>query len=298
MSRRFVFTLNNYSDVHIQELRDLSNHEVVRYLVFGRELAPTTGTPHLQGFIVLNRAQRHSWLRNRFAGIHTENARGTSVEAAEYCKKEGDFEEFGELPANQGKRTDIEKFCQWVTEFIEAHGRAPSEREIAFEQPRAFIQYNKASLAYVNAVAPPPALRIGQTREWQQDLANTLEEDADDRTVTFVVDQEGGKGKSWFQQWYITKNPDTCQVLGIGKRDNMAYAVDETKKVFLLNVPRGDMQYLQYSVLEQLKDRMVFSTKYQTRMKILRQAPHVVVFCNEYPDMEKMSADRYVILEP
>ena len=75
----------------------------------------------------------------------------------------------------------------------------------------------------------------------------------------------------------------------------MAYAVDPDKRVFFINVPRLGMEFLQYSILEQLKDRMVFSTKYTSEMKVLRTNVHVVVFCNEMPDMDKMSADRPII---
>ena len=285
--------MNNYTDEHVSILRSIAETPSVRYLIFGREVAPTTNTPHLQGFVIFDRAQRHSYLRNRLNGVHTELTRGSSQAAATYCKKEGDFEEFGDFPDEQGKRTDIEKFTGWVQEFIELNGRIPSQREIATNHPTTFVKYSKACLAYCNAVAPSPKLRDGEPNDWQRSLEEDLENDADDRSVVFYVDAEGGKGKTWFQQYYVTKFPEKCQILGIGKRDDMTFAIDETKSVFLINVPRGSMQYLQYAVLEQLKDRMVFSTKYQTRMKTLAKSPHVIVFCNEEPDMEKMSADRY-----
>jgi hypothetical protein len=112
----------------------------------------------------------------------------------------------------------------------------------------------------------------------------------------FYVDDEGGKGKSWFQAWYLTKNPEKTQVLSAGKRDDIAHTIDKTKSVFFFNIPRGGMEYLQYPILEQLKDRMVFSPKYNSTMKFLTAVPHVVVFCNEHPDMNKMSLDRYIII--
>jgi hypothetical protein len=91
----------------------------------------------------------------------------------------------------------------------------------------------------------------------------------------------------------ISKRPDECQLLKVGKEADMCYAIDESKTIFLIDVPRSKMEFLQYSVLEQLKDRMVFSTKYNSRMKILRSTPHVVVFCNEAPDKSKLSRDRF-----
>jgi hypothetical protein len=84
-------------------------------------------------------------------------------------------------------------------------------------------------------------------------------------------------------------------LLAPGKRDDLAHAIDVSKSVFLFNVPRGSMEFLQYGVLEQLKDRVIFSPKYESTTKVILQKTHVVVFCNEEPDLTKMSADRYVI---
>ena len=74
----------------------------------------------------------------------------------------------------------------------------------------------------------------------------------------------------------------------------MAYALDPTRSIFFINVARGGMQFLQYRILEGLKDRMVFSEKYESVMKILLKPTHVIVFSNEMPDRTKMSEDRYV----
>lgn len=117
----------------------------------------------------------------------------------------------------------------------------------------------------------------------------------DNRAIVFYVDEEGGHGKSWFQRVFISMYEDRVQLLSSGKRDDIAFAVDEHKDIFLFNIARGQMEYLNYSVLEMLKDRMVFSSKYNSQMKILTRVPHVIVFCNEEPDYNKMTNDRFVI---
>lgn len=94
----------------------------------------------------------------------------------------------------------------------------------------------------------------------------------------------------------MTKHSDKTQVLSIGKRDDIAHVIDVSKSVFFFNVPRGGMEFFQYTILEQLKDRMVFSPKYNSKMKFLHKTPHVLVFCNEEPDLTKMSEDRYHIV--
>lgn len=291
-NRRWCFTLNNPTPDDLDRLRDcLGNY---RYGVFGREVAPTTGTPHLQGFFILNNGRSRNALLQELPQMHLEVARGTSQQAADYCKKDGDYEEFGNFPANQGKRTDIQNIMSWLDEFIEDNKRAPSPREVAVHQPTALLRYNNF-MHLARLRAPEPTLQEGDTRPWQRELEDLLDLPADDRSIRFYIDAAGGEGKTWFQKYYFTKHSERVQLLGVGKRDDMAYAIDESKGVFLINVPRGGMEYLQYTILEQLKDRMVFSTKYQACMKIINTTPHVIVFCNEQPEMDKMSEDRYVI---
>ena len=81
--------------------------------------------------------------------------------------------------------------------------------------------------------------------------------------------------------------------MGVGKRDDLAHAVQQDKKYFFFDVPRTQLEYFQYSILEQLKNRIVFSPKYSSRVKVLDHIPYVVVFCNEQPDRTKLTADRF-----
>jgi len=297
-SRRWCWTLNNYQDDELETVRNLydRNRDLVRYLVYGFEVGES-GTPHLQGFVVfkvpvrLERAKRLVGAR-----CHFESARGTNQQASNYCKKEGEFEEFGSVPVGQGgKRTDIDEIIEWLDEFIADTGRAPTEREIALAKPQALLKY-RDFLRVAQLRAPPPAMRVGDPRQWQRELESILDEPTDDeRTVRFIVDEKGGSGKTWFQQYYMTKHPDRVQLLQPGKYIDMAYTIDASKDVFLINVPRGGMEFFHsnFRILESLKDRMVFSPKYQPQMKILQRVPHVVVFSNEPPRRDLLSSDRY-----
>ena len=46
------FTINDYSEEDIQEMK-MFGTEYCTYIVFGKEIAPSTGTPHLQGYAEL-----------------------------------------------------------------------------------------------------------------------------------------------------------------------------------------------------------------------------------------------------
>ena len=274
---------------------NLGGHELCRYLVVGREVGQS-GTPHLQGFVIFNRSVRRSRVSGLLPRAHLEITRGTSEQAATYCKKEGDFDEYGTFPAGNRSNSVLQDLYEWGNAYIEEKGHAPTSPEIACAHPTAYLRYNRVCRLFEHK-APVPNLRDGTPRQWQQSLADELDGNADDRSIKFYVDPDGGNGKSWFQGWYFSKNPDRVQVLSVGKRDDMAHAIDATKSVFFINVPRGGMQLLQYTILEQLKDRLVFSPKYNSKTKVLYNVPHVVVFCNEHPVMGSMTHDRYVIRE-
>lgn len=91
--RHFVFTLNNYKDEDETYLASLE----CKFIIWGYEYAPTTCTPHLQGFISFANAKSHSAVCKLLPGCHVESAR-KPAEAAEYCRKDGVYFEAGEPP--------------------------------------------------------------------------------------------------------------------------------------------------------------------------------------------------------
>jgi len=142
-------------------------------------------------------------------------------------------------------------------------------------------------------LCPVRPLVEGDLLEWQSALEQQLLAPPNDRQVHFLVDPEGGAGKSWFASYWLSKHAEDTQLLSVGKRDDLAHAVDSSKRFFFFDIPRGGMEYFQYSILEQLKNRVVFSPKYESTTKLLVHVPHVVVFCNEEPDTTKLTADRF-----
>lgn len=88
--KNWCFTLNNYTEEHLAQLDQYFSGEVefCKYL-YGKETAPTTGTPHLQGFIIYGVKQRpfeHKELKDM--GIHWEKMEGTVYKNIVYCSKQ------------------------------------------------------------------------------------------------------------------------------------------------------------------------------------------------------------------
>jgi len=108
--RAWCFTINNYKDVHIQQLKDIKT----KYLVYGLEVGKS-GTPHIQGYMELASAQTMSALKKKLPGAHLEPRKATPEQAAAYCKKDGEFTETGTI-SQQGKRNDIQEVCSAIKE--------------------------------------------------------------------------------------------------------------------------------------------------------------------------------------
>jgi len=95
--KSWCWTLNNWTAVALQQLEALFATERVKYLVFGKEVCPTTGTPHLQGFVVFKDRKTFSQVRDVLPwGCHLEmkGKKSTMEEAAGYCRKDGQYKEF------------------------------------------------------------------------------------------------------------------------------------------------------------------------------------------------------------
>lgn len=110
-----MFTWPNYTESTTTHLQSLG----FKYLCFGYEVAPTTGTPHLQGYIVFNNPITLSSARSKLLGAHVEAARDDSLTNKRYCSKTRDsdiianekFEEYGVRPLTQQEKGIFNIFC-------------------------------------------------------------------------------------------------------------------------------------------------------------------------------------------
>ena len=127
-SKRWCITLNNPTPNSIPNLGDPR----IKYAVLGREVGDK-GTPHLQGFIVFRTNFRLKAVVDFIPGCHAETARGTSQQAADYCKKDGDFYESGVCPVDP--KTD--GMARWKDAI-----RAARAGTIEDEYPEIYVRYN------------------------------------------------------------------------------------------------------------------------------------------------------------
>lgn len=163
LRKRWVWTLNNYSEpADLLMLEDMAKE--CTYLVFGFEVAPTTGTPHLQGYCEFKKEKRASFIRKFIprAWIGYKAVRGSAEENRKYCLKIREFDikhgtppndrflEYGICPKlgeGQGKRTDLDAAARLI--------KAQGLQALIDEHPGMYIHYANNFEKYAAKVEKP-----------------------------------------------------------------------------------------------------------------------------------------------
>lgn len=142
----------------------------------------------------------------------------------------------------------------------------------------------------------PPAPRPG----WGADLYERISEPCmpSDRKVLWIYDPRGGAGKTTFAK-YALKHLNVLYVTG--KSGDMKYLLKEHVEkhgdvdVIFVDVTRTQENFLAYQGIEELKNGICVSTKYECAV-VQFPVPHVVVFSNNLPNYAAMSMDRWEVI--
>lgn len=101
--RNFCFTFNNYPDTI------LVDNVVCKYIAYSKEIAPSTGTPHLQGYISFINPKTIQSARAALPGCHVEAMLGSIAQNDTYISKAGEMVERGEKPVSNDNKGRAEK---------------------------------------------------------------------------------------------------------------------------------------------------------------------------------------------
>jgi len=161
-TRAWCFTLNNYTEEERDALRSLK----CKYIVFGYERGEE-GTPHLQGYVHLSTQKTLSAMKKFIPRAHLEPRRGTIDEAVDYCKKDGDFEEYGEKPKTQQEKGVSEK-ARWKRIFEKAEEGdeewlKENEPNVAFKHMATFRSHKKPKTEVMDYEETPHEWWYGPT---------------------------------------------------------------------------------------------------------------------------------------
>lgn len=241
----WFFTWNNYPKDWFQLCQISEGWQEIKKYIMGEEVAPTTGTPHIQGQISLYKKLRFTDMVARFPkGISWQNTRKLR-RAEDYCLKDGN----------------------WKTNWV-------MQRPIVFKE--------KFDMP------------------WQIEILELLKTEPDLRTIHWYWADEGNRGKSRFLKYLCAKHK--AVMVPAKKADSFHTIAKKYEKkqepldLIIMDIPRADIEYINYGAIEAIKNGNVISGKYEG-CHCLFAEPHVIIFANEPPIKEKMSLDRWHIVE-
>nr|ATP66715.1 Rep [Rodent circovirus] len=137
-SIRWCFTLNNYSEKELTDLKAWLDGTKVYIAIIGMEQGEK-GTPHLQGYLELASKERRTSLSRLNPRIHWEKAMGDRVQNYRYCTKEGNiWYQKGEESQWSTSRKEDEK---WTN--IRNWAKKGQLQMIEQNYPREFIIYER-----------------------------------------------------------------------------------------------------------------------------------------------------------
>lgn len=296
--KKFTFTWNNYTNESITFLERYYN-AYCQYMIYGEEVAPTTGTKHLQGYIELKKYRRFKQIVEKdFEGkIHIEIARGNYAQNQVYCSKTGNYKEFGQpniQGSNKCKKDNIRELiskCSSYKEVLEIEG---IERYLKFAQE----YYNMLDKRR------PDIYKDCELKDWQELIVNYLDKEGDNRTILFVIDRKGGRGKTWLCGYLYNVRDDIFYTTN-GKTQDILYNYSKSlKHNILIDITRSiTLDKVNYDAIESLCNPIMTSNKYNSMTMFRDKKANIILFTNdgEYRDFimlsSKLSSDRIKILD-
>lgn len=282
-ARHWCFTLNNPT-FPADQLPVLADE---RYVIWQLEVG-ANGTPHLQGYVEFSRPKRLGALRAALPRAHWGARRASREAARDYCQKEDTREEGpwerGDWGAGgQGKRSDLADAC----EVLKRQGL----KAVAQQHPTAFVKFSRGLKQLEEILREEPRDEDFQPRFWQQCLLDHLLGEPDDRTIFWVTDLAGGRGKSRLARYLLSE----CNATQLeGRVADMAFAYNR-EPIVIFDITRAQAEASDhlYTFAEKLKNGVVTSTKYESGIKRFKP-PHVVFFANVPPPVGKWTADRLI----
>lgn len=271
--------------------------ETIRFCIWQKEKCPESGKEHLQGYVAFTKPMRISALQ-KICKTSWIKCKGSEDDNVAYCSKEQSRVEgpwqFGNRQ-EPGQRTDIHTLVKELKagrkyeEMCEEHALYYDERYARIaKRVRDMDSAKEANIQFEDRYKSNPL------REWQKEIVEMLENQPE-RQVLWIVDFEGNTGKSFLAQ-YLEVVRD-YQVLSGGKHADIAFALRTDARGYAFDFSRDEGEdKTPYKILERIKDRFVPSPKYESQVKKLVSS-RVICFANFGPDKQKMSLDRWKVIE-
>lgn len=291
--KNFCFTLNNYDD-KIKDFMKSYYDAYCQYMIYGFEEGTETHTRHIQGYIQLKKYRRFNSIRKDFNGkAHIEETRGSPEQNKVYCSKEGDFIEYGTMAVKGSNRVKKENIreeirkCKSYNEVLEIEG---------------IEKYLKFAQEYYNSLDKrrPDLYKDIVLKDWQKLISDYLDNEGDNRSILFVVDAVGGRGKTFLSSYLYNTRDDIFYTTN-GKTSDILYNYSKSlKHNIIFDITRNiTLDKVNYDAIENICNPIFTSNKYNSMTLFREKKSNVIIFTNDNRTRklkDYLSVDRIKIL--
>ena len=271
-------------------------NENLVFILGGYEICPTTGRNHLQSYMQYKDKKSFNTaliaLNKSFDNHpHMESCKGSDIDNDKYCSKDNnEIIKFGKafaIDKQPGKRNDLLDIYEYINKNLSINDD--------IRQSHTYTRYQNSINNYLQKKINDDIhsnnlkqLDNVKLNKFQQFFLKELN-DQNSREITWIYDSNGNIGKTFFAKYMNTKH-DACIVLN-GKSKDIS-EVYNNEDIVIMNFVRCEEDFINYSILENLKDGIIFKQKYFSRI-INRSPVKLIVFSNFLPKVNALSADRW-----
>lgn len=193
---------------------------------------------------------------------------------------------------------------------------------VCFEKPKRFTELKKLDVRihwekcrnidasktycmkdndYVTNIKMKAKLKLYRPlTSWADEIERLYSTEPDYRKIYWYWENVGNVGKSSMSKYMAATYPNVAVVQSCKSADILT-VIEEDTKMLILDFPKSSHPgtYFPSNAVEQIKNGMITDAKLKKKARcLLFNAPHVVVFANEPPELKReMSEDRFVVKE-
>lgn len=134
--------------------------------------------------------------------------------------------------------------------------------------------------------------------DWQKKVYKIwtdFKEKPEDRLIHWIWSEKGCNGKTALAKYFVG-NEDFGYLNNAKTSDICFYASTNIKEGYIFDFCRSNEDHINYQAIESLKNGIMFSGKYESNC-IMMDSPCIICFANFEPDIDKLSKDRWNIID-